>query len=832
MATAEELLSGSMSRDRTCVIDSDLRTIIIPRTITNLGVESDDDVMRLPFRMPADYCGTSLMKFAIRINYLNANAEPDVYEVTNMTDNGDGTISFYWLVGRHAALYKGDVKFNVCMRLVDGTGSSAKVLKEFNTAVATLPILEGLETAADAIISIPEYNDIFEQWKTELFGIENSAVANIHAKAQDALAAVRRESNTKADAIVQTAQGGRVVSLYDSSDDPLRGLRVFGNTLQETTTGKNLLDVPYAFSWKGAYERSISIPPGTYVLSYRSVTQQNGRPVNVRFVENSKFISLSPGPATDVTVTFDVPETYVYIYSSGYTSEESANVEASIEHLMVSLYGGEYELFTGGRPAPNPLSPMPLHNSRHSGVSALGKNLIDVSKSSCYKNGVVSTPHSTGNTLGGMLAEVGVAPGETYTFSYTCDGGDRIIVRFVDVDDRCFGPFDLGWGQYLSAYGGTYGPVGDSGVTITVPNDPEIKEMHIYLCNMHDCGEGNYNIYSNIQLEHGFTATEYEQFYQPSTSVKSAAQDEFRDSAYAGHLFGFPVTEGGNYTDASGQQWVCDEVDFERGVLVLRFETRTFNGTESWVHYPSPSNGINQFYTSVEDCHIDSNQVNAMSTHLRGIRMADRQNNMNTVYTASQSGSHYVCMNLPDIADIDEFRAFLQNAPITVMYRLKEPVEHPILDLEVEGFKRLASRRPKTTVFDRGYPKPFLEVSYNVDTNLYIEKLRATITELHNEVEDLKKNGMPSVARISYVELPASGWQGDVSPYRQEVTVPGATENSQVDLTPSVDQLTVFHNKDLAFVAENDGGTITVYAVGQKPENDYTIQVTITEVVR
>ena len=31
-------------------------------------------------------------------------------------------------------------------------------------------------------------------------------------------------------------------------------------------------------------------------------------------------------------------------------------------------------------------------------------------------------------------------------------------------------------------------------------------------------------------------------------------------------LPGIPVESGGNYTDADGQQWVCDEVDFEKGV--------------------------------------------------------------------------------------------------------------------------------------------------------------------------------------------------------------------------------------------------------------------------
>ena len=35
-------------------------------------------------------------------------------------------------------------------------------------------------------------------------------------------------------------------------------------------------------------------------------------------------------------------------------------------------------------------------------------------------------------------------------------------------------------------------------------------------------------------------------------------------------LPGIPVTSGGNYTDASGQQWICDDVDLERVVYVQR----------------------------------------------------------------------------------------------------------------------------------------------------------------------------------------------------------------------------------------------------------------------
>lgn len=87
-----------------------------------------------------------------------------------------------------------------------------------------------------------------------------------------------------------------------------------------------------------------------------------------------------------------------------------------------------------------------------------------------------------------------------------------------------------------------------------------------------------------------------------------------------------------------------------------------------------------------------------------------------------------------------------------------------------------------------------------------------------------------STATIGEVDLLSANWVGSGNLYSQVVSVPGVTANSQVDLTPSVEQLVVFYEKDLTFVTENDGGVVTVYAIGQRPENDYTIQVTITEV--
>lgn len=69
--------------------------------------------------------------------------------------------------------------------------------------------------------------------------------------------------------------------------------------------------------------------------------------------------------------------------------------------------------------------------------------------------------------------------------------------------------------------------------------------------------------------------------------------------------------------------------------------------------------------------------------------------------------------------------------------------------------------------------------------------------------------------------------------YYQPVTVKNAviTPNSKIDLQPSPEQLAVFAEKDLTFTTINRGGNVRVCVVGQQPTQEYTMQVTVTEVV-
>lgn len=64
-------------------------------------------------------------------------------------------------------------------------------------------------------------------------------------------------------------------------------------------------------------------------------------------------------------------------------------------------------------------------------------------------------------------------------------------------------------------------------------------------------------------------------------------------------LPGIPVSSDGNYTDADGQQWVCDEVDFKRGVYVQRVGKYIPTGNES-ISGPSTRDGVDEYVFGCE----------------------------------------------------------------------------------------------------------------------------------------------------------------------------------------------------------------------------------------
>ena len=111
-------------------------------------------------------------------------------------------------------------------------------------------------------------------------------------------------------------------------------------------------------------------------------------------------------------------------------------------------------------------------------------------------------------------------------------------------------------------------------------------------------------------------------------------------------------------------------------------------------------------------------------------------------------------------------------------------------------------------------------------------KMKEDLVSSINEVYYTARTGNTEGAvTVRDIKLSAAKWVGDASPYSQVVSIKGVTEFSKVDLQLSADQLTEFHDMDLSLTTENNEGVVTVFAIGDKPNNDITIQATLTEVI-
>lgn len=146
MPTAADLLEAGTSTDSATddnrfVISEDLRVITVPEGQEILGVTNDADVRRVWFTMPLECDGTDLSHFTPFVNYKNAANQQGRYECTDLTPD-EGSLTFSWIVPRLALTTAGDVQFNVDLKLFDTDEET--VLKEFNTAIAQMTVLQGI----------------------------------------------------------------------------------------------------------------------------------------------------------------------------------------------------------------------------------------------------------------------------------------------------------------------------------------------------------------------------------------------------------------------------------------------------------------------------------------------------------------------------------------------------------------------------------------------------------------------------------------------------------------------------------------------------------------
>lgn len=211
-----------------------------------------------------------------------------------------------------------------------------------------------------------------------------------------------------------------------------------------------------------------------------------------------------------------------------------------------------------------------------------------------------------------------------------------------------------------------------------------------------------YNLLIAPQLELGTTATAYSPYREQLLTLPTPTG-----------LPGIPVTSGGNYTDPQGQQWVCDEVDLERGVKVQRVNA-----------------------VDLSTCVI-TGITNLAATKRLAIRLPLKGKD----YTAKA-----LCNRLPYLvsftSDTIHFYVDTNNAQVFIpigaknpeegeyilFYVLDAPIETPLTPAEIAAYKALTAYGPDTVV--QAGDGAGVKLGYQRDANIAIKRIEDAVASM------------------------------------------------------------------------------------------------------
>ena len=156
-------------------------------------------------------------------------------------------------------------------------------------------------------------------------------------------------------------------------------------------------------------------------------------------------------------------------------------------------------------------------------------------------------------------------------------------------------------------------------------------------------------------------------------------------------LPGIPVASSGNYTDESGQHWVCDEVDLTRGVRVQRITKIKVTSSLSW---QTTGNAVDRYFAWFSGIYTSNVLCTHFSTALGSETVGGAIANQNNLvgFAFAEKGT----------TTLDDFKQFLDENDVFIWAALATPVETDISADEVAAYKALTTYAQTTVISASG----------------------------------------------------------------------------------------------------------------------------------
>lgn len=485
--------------------------------------------------------------------------------------------------------------------------------------------------------------------------------------------------------VVLTVVTGNPALLEGVKGNRFTSLTLHGKSTQVSTTGAQLFDVSNAdvvqmyISNSGIgnyienYSAIIPIKPST---SY-TISEKNNKIFRVAITEEYPIES-APTLFKDTTTVYKNITTPNNLPNGNFLMIQlhgNFNHAPDFSGLMINEGSTTkpWEPYTGGKPSPSPEYPQEIRSAGQDGeirVDVLSGNLFD--KSAAYdltQSGGWSASFDgeelkvVGNniTIGSirLFGYKKTLPSGTYTFS---------ISKPL--------PFQIRINNYFLI------KKGDTSATVTFDNGVSMSHFAVDAEPGVTFNEQRFK----IMLNAGSTALPYE-LYKPAQTLIIPTPNG---------LPGIRVSSGGNYTDADGQQWVCDEVDFKKGVYVQRVAKEipktSFGASESVDvkgRYQFSGAFKNRYKNGGDNCLISHGIYGSW-----GIKK--------NTWAITSTSFLYSPAERTTVDKIKEKILSLINSdnPLTFLGQLETPIEIPLTTEQLAKYKALRTYSPTTTVIN------------------------------------------------------------------------------------------------------------------------------------
>ena len=540
---------------------------------------------------------------------------------------------------------------------------------------------------------------------------------------------------------------GNPAVLDNAMGKPFKDLHIYGRSEQMTTTGAQLLDLDAISLATGggatikrlddggflvdgtpeqAYEQYITkvvinLAPGTYFVS-------GGRAADGCAAVQINILNADGTRTYKNNASFDVlgaeQEITLVIQSVSEKPINNYKIYPMINSGSVAM---PFEPYTGGKPSPSPDYPQEIVSAGEDGnlnVMVRGKNIFPGPEQpkTVERNGL------TFSYKDGMYTLVGTSNTDTWFNIYpnirnstsTADTGGTI---------RSIGKVAVVNG------------LKDESCTINI-RDANIKDKTENIASSNNkkhlsfdtngafahVKPGTYSETFTLMIVDENQTEDYEPYHTPQTLTLSAPNG----------LPGIPVTSGGNYTDENGQQWVCDEVDLERGVNVQRVKVKELSADDKWT-YRKLDSGNNNFQTRIYGGDSAKNSFPTICDILpyKNTIWNDDSKNLPKIY----ANNNEITISFPpssEYSSLETFKQLLTNAKSFVFYCLATPIETPLAASEISAYKSLRSYRGTTIV--EAEDKAGISVTYKSNAKAAEKEVNILHADLMAEMEELDEN--------------------------------------------------------------------------------------------